>query len=247
MKISIITACYNNEATIRDSLESVKNQDYTNIEHIIIDGGSSDNTVAIAQEYEHVAKIVSEKDKGIYDALNKGLKAATGDVIGFLHSDDFFADDSVISKIAQGFADNPESECVYGDIVFINEEGKVIRYYSSASWNPSKFRYGRMPAHTSFFAKREAYENEPFDLNFRIGGDFEQLIRILLVKKRPYTYLPLVTTHMRPGGASTDGFRSNLTINKEILEACRQHGIKTNYLLIYSKYFKKIFEFARKG
>lgn len=247
MKVSIITACYNNESTITDALKSVASQSYDNIEHIVVDGASSDKTVALAKTFRHVSTILSEPDKGIYDALNKGLDLATGDVIGFLHSDDYFHDNDVVQKIVDEFEAKPQVDCVYGDIVFINSDKKVIRYYSSKQWTPNKFQYGRMPAHTSFFAKKKVYDKHHFDLSYRIAGDFEQLIRILYVDRTPYSYIELIATSMRLGGASTDGFRSNLTINKEILRACLKHGIKTNYFKIYSKYFKKVFEFLKKN
>jgi glycosyltransferase involved in cell wall biosynthesis len=246
LKISIITACYNNEQTIEDTLKSVQSQSYSNVEHIIIDGGSSDSTLEIIKEYPHISIVVSEPDQGIYDALNKGLALATGDVLGFLHSDDYFSDTEVLATINTAFETNSSLDCTFGDIRFIKENGDTLRYYSSKKWRPTQFRFGLMPAHTSFFAKKKIYDQHQFDLQFRIAGDFEQLIRIIYINKASYKYLPLVTTCMRPGGASTDGFKSNLTINKEILTACRLHGIRTNYLMIYSKYFKKIFEFIAK-
>jgi glycosyltransferase involved in cell wall biosynthesis len=246
MKITIITACFNNEATINDTLQSVVDQSHQHIEHLIVDGGSTDRTLEIVRSYEHVSKVLSEPDKGIYDALNKGLSMATGDVIGFLHSDDYFESQDVLAKINQEFDKEESLDCVFGDIRFIKKDGSTLRYYSSARWTPNKFKFGLMPAHTSFFARKHVYEQDRFDLNYSIAGDFEHLIRVLHIRKRRYKYLPIVTTAMRPGGASTDGVKSNLTINKEILEACKFHGIRTNYALIYSKYFRKVFEFTRK-
>lgn len=246
MKITIITACYNNESTIIDTLDSVANQTHTNIEHLIIDGGSKDRTMKIVRVYPHVKQAISEPDEGIYDALNKGLEMATGDIIGFLHSDDYFNSNEVLANISEAFENSEDLDCVFGDIRFVKNDGSTKRYYSSARWNPKKFRYGLMPAHTSFFARKRVYDQEKFDLNYEIAGDFEHLIRVFHKRKFKYKYLPLVTTAMRPGGASTDGIRSNITINQEILEACELHDIKTNYVMIYSKYFRKIFEYLPK-
>lgn len=243
MKISIITAAFNSDKYIRETLESVRDQDYSDIEHVLVDGGSSDRTNEIIKSFPHVTNHVSEPDKGIYDALNKGVNRATGDVIGFVHSDDYLRDKNTISEIAKYLKSNPDCTGVYGDIVFVNDNKKVIRYYSSKSWRFKKFKFGQMPAHPSFFAKREVYESYLFDTRYKIAADFDQMLRAFKDPEYHFDYSPQITTCMRMGGASTDGLKSNIRINKEILKSCQENGIKTNLVNIYSKYLKKIFEF----
>ena len=215
----------------------------------MIEGNSKDNTLAILQGNSgRITKIVSEPDKGIYDALNKGIQHATGDVIGILHSDDMFFDADVLKEVARAFEEDPDLEATLGDIVFVNKTDldKTIRTYSSKKWRPGKFAWGFMPAHPSFFCKKDVYERlGGYKLNYRIASDYELLIRYLLINKVQYKYLPLITTKMRLGGVSTSGFKSLVLLNKEIKRACDENGIYTNYLMIYSKYFFKIFEFLR--
>lgn len=246
MKISLITACFNSDKHLEQTLQSVADQTYGDIEHILVDGGSTDKTVDIIKSFPHVANWVSEKDKGIYDALNKGISMATGDVIGFIHSDDYLLNSTVIEEIAQTFDDNPKASGVYGDIVFVNNDGKTIRYYSSKNWSIKKMAIGKMPAHPSFFARKRVYDVHPFNLNYRIAADFDQMLRVGLDESFPIVYAPITTTAMRMGGASTDGIKSNVRINKEILTICKANGIKTNYLKIYSKYPSRLLEFLVK-
>ena len=246
MKISIITACYNNELTISDTLESVSLQSYTDVEQIIIDGKSTDRTLEIVSQYKHVAKVVTEKDNGIYDALNKGLEFANGDVIGFLHSDDTFKSNSVIEQIVRFFKENPELDGVYGDIVFVNEDGKKVRTYNSSKFQLVDFAKGRMPAHPSFFAKRKVYEKFNFNTQYKIAADFDQMLRTMKSGLFNIQYKPITTTKMLVGGASTKNIKARLTINKEILQSCKENGVSTSWWKVYSKYFSKIFEFINK-
>ena len=249
MKISVVTVVYNNAATIKDCINSVLAQDYPDVEYIIIDGGSTDGTVEIVKGYEDkIDKFISEKDKGLYDAMNKGIKIATGDVVGTLNSDDFFYDSHVLTNIANAFTDE-DTDAVIGDIVFIKDdaEQKVLRKYSSAKWLPRRFAWGYMPAHPSFFAKKSLFDGLGYyKTDYRIASDYELLIRFLFVNRINWKYLPLTTTKMRLGGASTQGIKSILILNKEIARACNENGIYTNYLMIYSKYFFKPFEFIFK-
>lgn len=244
IKISIITASYNNEATIASTLKSVGEQTFANIEHIIVDGVSKDKTLEIAHKFPHITKIVSEKDKGLYDALNKGIKLSTGDIIGILHADDRLYDSTVIEKIVNEFERDPKLEISYGDIVFINndKEEKTTRYYSSKNFKLNDFSYGKMPAHPAIFMKKELYHNDGFNLQYSISSDFEFVMRKMLIEKRNSKYSGIITHKMLSGGKSTKNFKSNLTINSEILNICQSHNISTNYLKIYSKYFKKIFQ-----
>lgn len=249
MKVSIITVVYNNEETIANAIESVLEQTYPHVEHIIVDGASSDNTLSIINKYkEHLGKIISEKDKGLYDAMNKGIKAATGDIIGILNSDDYFNNNQVISSIVDAFKNDSSLDASIGDIVFVNSNDKVIRHYSAKKWKPNKFAWGYMPPHPSFFIKRGIFEQLGFyKLDYKIAADYELLIRYFYFGKIKWRYLPLVTTRMRLGGKSTKNLRSTQILNTEILRGCRENNVYSNYFMIYSKYFKKPFEFLFKS
>ena len=245
MKISIITATYNSEAHITDCVKSVNSQTYDNIEHIIIDGASKDNTVKKIEETPNrVTKIVSEPDKGIYDAMNKGIRMATGDVIGILNSDDFFTSDDVIETVVDAFS-NSDIDALYGDVHFVDPDdlNKCVRYYSSAIFKPPLFRFGFMPAHPSFYMKRECYEKHGlYALDYKISSDFDLLVRYILKEKINCKYLKKDFVTMRTGGVSTENFNSRVTLNREIVKACKKYGIKTNMFLLSLKYLYKIFE-----
>jgi glycosyltransferase involved in cell wall biosynthesis len=203
MKISIITATYNSSAYISDCVNSVNNQTSSNIEHIIIDGASKDNTLEIINSIPNrVTKIVSEPDKGIYDAMNKGIKLATGDVIGILNSDDFFTSDDAIQYVVDTFNKN-DIDALYGDVHFVNPDdlSKIVRYYSSAIFKPSLFRFGFMPAHPSFYMKRDCYEKHGlYSLDYKIASDYDLLIRYLHKEKIKYKYINKDFVTMRTGG-----------------------------------------------
>jgi len=245
MKITIITVCYNSASHIADAINSVSSQDYKHIEHIVIDGNSNDGTQKIIEENsDKLSFWLSEMDHGIYDAMNKGIRRATGDVIGILNSDDFYYNKHVISKVAKAFSDE-DVEAVFGDLIFVdpNNLDKTVRTYSSKKWHPDRFARGYMPAHPTFFVKREFYEKHGlFETDYEIAADYELLVRLLYVHKLKYRYLPMKMVKMRKGGVSSNGIRSNIVLNKEIIRACRKHGIKTNILKIYPKYFRKVFE-----
>lgn len=244
MKISIITASYNSSLTIRRTLQSVADQDYLNIEHIIIDGGSKDDTLSIIKEFPHVSKIVSEPDKGIYDAMNKGIELATGDIIGTLNSDDFFTSNLIVEQITNSFDEN--TDAIFGDIAFVSPNNlfKTIRYYSANQWNPKKFKWGYMPPHPSFYLRREFYEKYGlYQIDYVIASDYELLIRMLYTNKIRYKYLPQQIVTMRTGGVSTQNIKSRYILNKEIVRACAENGIQTNMFLLSFKYSKKIFEY----
>ncbi len=250
MKISLITVSFNSAATIRNTFESVLNQTYTDLEYIVIDGNSSDNTLDIIKEYESKfarrMRWVSETDKGLYDAINKGIKMATGDIVGLIHSDDFYNSNAIIEQIVCAFEKNKEIEVVYGDVHFVKSENldKKIRYYSSRKFNPKQFRFGFMPAHPTFFTYKNNFEKIGYyKTDYTIAADFELLLRFLFIHKLPYQYLPLDMITMRMGGLSTKSYKSNVLLNKEIIRSCKENGIYTNLLLVYSKYFQKIFEY----
>lgn len=247
--VSIITVSLNSSRTIRDTINSILNQNHKNIEFILIDGGSTDGTIDLVRSYgERISKFVSEPDTGIYDAINKGIKLATGEIVGILNSDDIFYNEKVIEKVVQSF-DDPEVDAVYGDIVFVKPENtdKILRYYSSKHFVPHKFKYGFMPAHPSFYAKRELFERYGlYKIDYKIASDFELLIRFLYIHKIRSKYLEIPFVCMSPGGVSTKSWKSNYLLNKEILRACKENGISTNYFNIYSKYLTKVFEFCKK-
>ncbi len=245
MKISIITVSYNSDSTIRDTIDSILSQDYKVIEYIIIDGASTDGTVDIIRSYkDRISKFISEKDNGIYDAMNKGIRLAAGDVVGILNSDDVYLDDKVITTVVKQFK-TKKVDSVFADLVYVNGDNlqKVVRYYSSADFEPGRFAYGWMPAHPTFFARREVYEKYGlFKTDYKIASDYEMLVRLLARHKISYNYIPKTLVKMRTGGLSTRNLKSNWILNKEIVRACAENGISTNLLKVISKYPKKIFQ-----
>lgn len=247
IKISIITVCYNAEKTINKTIESVLNQDYLNIEYILIDGQSKDKTMEIVNQYKNnIDIIVSEPDMGMYDAINKGIKLATGDILGIINADDQFADTNIVSSIVSTFKLNTQLEAIIADIVFVDNNDIIIRRYSSKNWNPEKFIWGFMPPHPSFYCKRELFYKLGFyRTDFEIAADFELLIRFIKLYNLNYTYIPLVIVKMKLGGKSTKGISSTIKINSEIKLACEINNLKTNYFLLYLKYFFKLKEFIK--
>lgn len=254
MVITIITVTYNSESTLRDTIESVLFQRYADIEYIVVDGGSTDGTLSVVKEYEShfqgQLKWINEPDRGIYDAMNKGIRMATGDVIGILNSDDFFTTEDVLEKVVREFEKDAALEAVYGDVHFVHPDNlqKCIRYYSSSIFRPSLFRFGFMPAHPSFYVKRECYEKYGlYALDYKIAADYDLLIRFLYVNRIPYRYLKTDFVTMRTGGVSTRGLQSRLMLNREIVKACRKYGIYTNLVMLSFKYVYKVFELFRKN
>lgn len=239
---------FNSAITFRDTLQSVLSQSYSEIEYIIIDGASKDNTIDIIKEYEvqfnDRLKWISEKDKGLYDAMNKGIRMATGDIVGIVNSDDFYHRTDIINKVAEAFRDK-DIQAVYGDVRFVNPENldKTVRYYSSKIFSPKYFRYGFMPAHPTFFTYRKYFEEFGFyKTDYKIAADYELLIRFLYIHHLKTKYLPLDFMKMRTGGVSTVSIKSNILLNKEIVRACRDNGIWTCMPLLFLKYFIKVFE-----
>jgi glycosyltransferase involved in cell wall biosynthesis len=245
LKISIITVSYNCSATIEDTIKSVASQSYSNKEYIIVDGLSNDNTLDILNNYSGViSKAISEPDSGIYDAMNKGIMLATGDVVGILNADDFYIDDTVIAKVVQAFDNNP-IDALIADLVYVRPDklDKIVRYYSSANFALDKFESGWMPPHPTFFVKRKCYEQFGlYKTDYKIAADFELLARFMVKNHITYHYLPEVIIKMRTGGASTKNLRSNLILNREIVRACAENDIKTNYFKVYTKYLTKLFQ-----
>ena len=282
MKITLITACYNSAETIGTAIESVLSQKGVDVEYIVVDGGSKDGTVDIIKEYadktlnsqlltpNFTFRWLSESDKGMYDALNKGIKMATGDIIGILNADDVLATDDTLARIAAAFQpskqtthhsptpsllDSSTIDCVYADIRFVREgesvealrKAKSVRYCSAAKWRPWMFRFAAMVPHPSFYVRRECFERlGGYSLDYRICADFELELRYLYLAKLKAAYLPECVVVMRMGGASTAGWRSNVEINREDLRALRSHGIWSCLPLIYLKYLFKIWGFVLK-
>lgn len=246
--ITIITATYNSGLTIKDTIESVLNQDYKNIEYIIIDGGSKDKTIDIIKEFEPKfqgrLKWISEKDKGIYDAMNKGIRMGTGDIIGILNSDDFFTSDDVISTVNETFEMyNPDA--IYGDIHFVNDDNldKTIRYYSSRIFRRGLMRFGFMPAHPSFYIKRKCFDKFGlYNTSYKIAADFEFLLRAIFINKIKTKYIPKDFVTMRIGGVSTAGLQAHKQIMKEHLKAFKENNVYTNRLFLSLRYIYKIME-----
>ena len=274
MKISLITACYNSAGTIRTSMESAFAQRGVDVEYIVVDGGSKDGTVEIVEEFsrkEHkdgfAFKWISERDRGMYDAINKGVKMATGDVVGILNADDVLAADDTLARIAEalgeegtgkreeGRGNREQIDCVYADIRFVREGESVaalrgartVRYCSAKRWRPWMFRFAAMVPHPSFYVRRECFDRlGGYSLDYRICADFELELRYMYLARLKAAYLPECVVVMRMGGASTAGWRSNVEINREDLRALRAHGIWSCLPLIYLKYLFKIWGFVFK-
>ena len=250
MKISIITATFNSGNTIVDTMESVLRQTYTDFEYLVIDGGSSDDTIEKVKSFQSRfgdrLRWISEKDRGIYDAMNKGIKMATGDVVGILNSDDYYTDNNVLETVANAFAHESDIDAVYGDIHFIKDgiSDKCVRYYSSRLFRPFWLRFGFMPAHPSFYCKREIFDKAGlYSLDYKIGADYEMMVRLFKRLKIKSLYVNKDFVTMRTGGASNTNVRSRLTLIEEDVKACRENGIYTNRFFIMLKFLYKIFEF----
>jgi glycosyltransferase involved in cell wall biosynthesis len=252
MKVSIITITYNSAATLEDTLQSVVNQDYPNIEYLIIDGKSKDNTLLIVDKYkDKITKVVSEKDKGLYDALNKGIALATGDIVGMLHSDDLYASNHVISDVVETFKNNAGADGVYADLVFVdrNDINKVTRTWESGDYEEGDFLSGWMPPHPTFFVRKECYERYGgFNTSLRLSADYELMLRMIHKNKIKLAYLPKVVVKMRMGGVSNVSLFVRLKANIEDKMAWKLNGIKpglfTRFLKPASKimqYFKRVY------
>ena len=248
MKISIVTATYNSGKTVRDTFVSVLNQTYDNYELIVVDGGSKDDTLEIIRHYEPIfkgrMKWISEPDRGIYDAMNKGIAMATGDAVGFLNSDDFYSSCGILRMVASSMR-NKNIDAVYGDVHYVhdNDLGKCVRYYSSRAFHRVWMRFGFMPAHPSFYCRREVYEKYgTFDLSYKVAADFECLLRLIFLHRIRTMYLPLDFVTMRTGGASTQGFASHKQIMSDHQLAFKKNGVYSNVFMECLRYVYKMFE-----
>lgn len=249
MKITVITVAYNAASTVSDTIHSVAAQTYPNIEHILIDGASQDQTVEVARQTSgRISRLVSEPDRGVYDAMNKGLALASGDVIGFLNADDMYAGPDVLSRVVDIMKEG-SLDALLGDVEFFNptDPTGTVRRYRSDQFSPDRIAFGWMPAHPALFLHRRVYERYGhFRTDYRIAGDFEFCARIFRDNTLAYRSLPETLVRMRIGGISTAGWRNTLLLNREVLRACRENGIDTNMLKIISKYPAKVLEFLVK-
>lgn len=242
MKISIITAVRNGASSIRDCIESVLKQSYKDIEYLIIDGGSTDGTLEVVKRYEtRITQIISEPDNGIYDALNKGLCLATGEIVGFLHADDLYAHEHVLENVVQVMAESGVDSC-YGDMVYVgrNNPEKVVRYWRSCPFQEGLFQRGWMPPHPTFFVRRLVYDRYgTFNTSFKNSADYELMLRFLVKHKISTSYIPEVMVKMRTGGHSNVSFRNRLRAHLEDHRAWRINGLKVNHLGLFMKPFSK--------
>ena len=249
LKISVITVCFNSAATIQDTLRSVAAQTHSDIEHIVIDGSSTDGTMEIVNSNRHrLAQVVSEPDRGIYDAMNKGLALATGDIVGFLNADDFYAVPNALELVAAPFSD-PDVDAVYADLVYVDavDTHRIVRYWKSRDYQPGLFLGGWMPAHPTFFVRRGIYEKlGRFDLEFRRQADFELTMRFLEVHRIRSLYLPMILVKMRIGGASNNSIVNIIRGNIEAYRACKKNHLPVTWLFIVKKMLSRIPQFFNK-
>jgi glycosyltransferase len=249
VKVSIITITYNSEATIKDTIESVVNQSYNDIEYIIVDGKSTDNTLSIIESYkDKISKVISEKDKGLYDALNKGIALATGDLIGIIHSDDFYINNFVIEKIVKSIEEN-NSDAVYADLYYVDKvyTNKIFRKWKSGNYTYGQFINGWMPPHPTFFAKRSCYEKfGSFNLSFVSAADYELMLRFIHKHKIKLAYLPEFIIKMRVGGKSNVSLKNRIRANNEDRKAWIINGLKPKFYTLYSKPLRKIIQLFKR-
>ena len=246
MKVSVITVCFNAAKTLERTLRSVRMQDWTNTEHIVIDGGSVDGSLEIINLFRsRLAYMVSEPDRGIYDAMNKGLAHASGDIICFLNADDYYVSENILSKVVEQMS-MFELDALVGDVGFISSKdgGKVIRRYRSDRFSVKRLAWGWMPAHPGLFLHKDVIQRVgQFKTDYRIAGDYEFIIRAFCKNFLKFRHLSEILVHMQSGGASTGGWRSKILLNKEVLRACRENELSTNIFKILSKYPAKILEY----
>jgi glycosyltransferase involved in cell wall biosynthesis len=249
MKISIITVCYNSVQTIKDTLLSIATQTHHNIEHIVVDGASKDGTQEVVKRHSgRITKFISEPDRGIYDAMNKGLDLSEGDIIGFLNADDVYTNNGVLERVSAIMA-RDNFDALIGDAEFASplRPSQSLRRYRSERFKPERIAWGWMPAHSALFLRHSVYERfGKFRIDYRIAGDFEMVARIFHNGTLTYRHLPEVLVRMRTGGISTGGWRNTILLNKEVLRACRENGIPTSLPKILTKYPAKLLEFLNR-
>lgn len=249
MTISLITATYNSAATVADTLASIAGQHYSPIEHIIVDGMSKDKTLEIVGQFAHVSKIICERDNGIYDAMNKGIRTASGEVVGILNSDDVYAGSDVIGRVMEAF-DDKSVDAAYGDLQYTRQHdlNRITRTWKAGSFDKNKFYSGWMPPHPSFFVRKSVYDHVGlFDLSLRSAADYEFMLRVLLKYEYPALYIPRVLVKMRAGGYSNATFANRLRANREDRKAWKLNGIKPRFFTTSFKPLRKVFQFIHKS
>ena len=248
-KVSIITVCYNSERTVEDTLQSVINQSYPNIEYIVIDGVSTDNTLAIIDKYkDKISIVISEKDHGIYDAINKGIKLATGEIIANLNSDDFYIDNNVIADVVTTF-EKEKTDTLYADLYYVDavDTNKIVRYWKSKKYTEGLFLKGWIPPHPTFFVKKEVYDKHGlFDLQFKSAADYEIMLRFIHRFKTSIAYLPRVIVKMRVGGVSNASLKNRIKANQEDRKAWEVNDLKPHAFTLIFKPLSKLLQFVRK-
>lgn len=247
MKISIITVVYNNEKTIKDAMQSVLGQTYKNIEYVIIDGKSNDNTVNLINGYkEKLGYFISENDNGLYDAMNKGINASTGDVIGILNSDDLYQDSAVIADVMEQFNNDPHLDILYGDLVYVKSDdtNKVVRNWKSKTYYKRFFENANVPPHPSLFVRSKVYkEVGVFDLNYKLAADYELMLRLFKKHNFKSKYFNRLIIKMRLGGATNQSFTNIINQNKEILKAWKKNGLRAPFYLMPLRIIKRLAQF----
>jgi glycosyltransferase involved in cell wall biosynthesis len=237
LKISIITATYNSASVINDCLDSVKSQKYDDIEHIVIDGASTDETLLLLQSRrEQLSAFISEPDKGIYDAMNKGIRLATGEIIGFLNSDDFYATNEVLLKVANIFKNDPSLDSCYADLIYTKrlDTSKIVRFLKSSEYKQGLFSKAWCPGHATFFVRRSVYQRYGnFDLNYRLASDFDLMMRFLDIHKIKSRYIPETWVKMRLGGVTNKNIKNIFIQNQEILSSFRKNNLPVNIIRFF--------------
>lgn len=250
MKISVITITYNSQFTVEDTIKSVLSQDYNDLEYIIVDGLSKDKTMEVVNRYrDRISKVVSEKDKGLYDALNKGIALATGDIIGMLHSDDIYADERVLSRIADEFKKHIETQAVYGDLVFVNrsDTNKIMRTWTAGEYSEDAFLQGWMPPHPTFYLRKECYNKYGiFNTSLKLSADYELMLRMIHKNKVRVRYIPQTLIKMRMGGVSNVSFFVKLKANLEDKLAWKLNDIKPGKFTLLKKPLHKLKQYFKR-
>lgn len=246
MKISVITVCYNSVETIEDTLQSVERQSHPDVEHIVIDGGSTDGTREIIERNRHrIAKAVSESDQGIYDAMNKGICMASGDLVGILNSDDVYETEHVLARVADTMKNQILDAC-YGDLIYVDRDSmlRVLRYWKSNIYRPGACLRGWMPAHPTFFLRRALYERYGgYDLEFRLQSDYEMMLRLFEIHRIRTEYIPEILVRMRMGGVSNSSIGNIIAGNLEAMRACKKNNFPVSPLFIVRKLLSRLLQF----
>jgi glycosyltransferase involved in cell wall biosynthesis len=253
MKISLITVTFNSAETLRDTMQSVLNQTFKYIDYIIVDGNSKDGTLDIVKEFEPMfegrMRWVSEPDKGIYDAMNKGIRMAQGDVVGILNSDDFFASDHVLQTVADAFAGNPALDGVYADVRYVNwqDTTKTVRIFSGKDFKREKLCWGKMPPHPSFYVKKKCYDRFGlYSLDYPICSDYDMFVKMIWVGKINTLYINDIFVNMRSGGTSSSGVKVHRKIMRERMRCVREHKLPSNFFKQSWRYIQRILSLIKK-